>query len=174
MENSAVNYRAKIELGGRTALVTGAGQGIGAACAAALSMTGAKVWCTDIDLAKAAAIASGLQGATAETLDVTDTAALTQLATRLPPMDILICNAGIVANTPSVEMDDTEWERVIAVNLTGVFKSCRAFGKGMISRGKGSIVIIGSMSGLIINRPQAQIHYNASKAAVHHLLNRWR
>lgn len=169
MELTSVDYRAKLDLGGRNALVTGSGQGIGAACAAALAMTGARVWCTDVNPDAAAAIASNLQGASAEVLDVTDTAALTQLAVRLPVMDILVCNAGIVANTPSVEMDDNEWERVIAVNLTGVFKSCRAFGKGMIDRSRGSIVIIGSMSGLIVNRPQAQSHYNASKAAVHHL-----
>ena len=169
MTNATVDYRAKLDLSGQNALVTGAGQGIGAACAAALAATGAKVWCTDLNLASAEATAGALPGALAEVLDVTDTAALSRLASRLPAMDILVCNAGVVANTPSADMDDSEWDRVIAVNLTGVFKSCRAFGKGMIARKRGAIVVIGSMSGFIVNRPQAQSHYNASKAAVHHL-----
>ena len=58
----------------------------------------------------------------------------------------------------------------IDVNLNGVFWCCRAFGRGMLARGRGSIVAIGSMSGIIVNRPQEQASYNASKAAVHHLV----
>ena len=66
-------------------------------------------------------------------------------------------------------MPDELWLRVIDVNLHGAFWCCRAFGRAMLGRGRGAIVTMGSMSGLISNRPQRQAHYNASKAAVHHL-----
>ncbi|MGH6859449.1 MAG: SDR family NAD(P)-dependent oxidoreductase [Phyllobacterium sp.] len=167
------DYRDKLNLSGRRALVTGAGQGIGAACAHALAQTGARVICTDIDLQRAERTAEALatygNGAEAFMLDVTDTAALEALAMRLEPLDILVCNAGIVTNTPAEDMTDKEWQAVIDVNLTGVFRTCRAFGKPMLRAGRGSIVTIGSMSGTIVNVPQPQCHYNASKAGVHHL-----
>ena len=168
-----MSYRSKHDLSGRLALVTGAGQGIGAACAAALAETGAEVICTDILLQRAetqtAALRAAGFSARSEVLDVTDTAALDQLAARLPPLEILVCNAGIVSNTPAEAMEDVEWQRVIDVNLTGVFKTCRSFGRRMLEAGRGSIINIGSMSGDIVNTPQPQCHYNASKAAVHHL-----
>ena len=168
-----MTYLQHYDLSARTALVTGAGQGIGAECAAALAEAGAHVHCTDRDGPRAAATAEKLAAAgfrvSAHTLDVTDTAGLDALASQLPPLDILVCNAGIVTNTPAEEMSDKEWDRVIAVNLTGVFKTCRAFGRRMLSAGRGSIVTIGSMSGDIVNTPQPQCHYNASKAGVHHL-----
>jgi len=166
-------YLKQFDLSGRTALVTGAGQGIGAACAAALAQAGAHVFCTDRDGDRAREtaqrlLAAGLS-ASARTLDVTDTAGLDALAAQLPPLDSLVCNAGVVTNTPAEDMCDDEWERVIAVNLSGVFKTCRAFGRRMLSVGRGSIVNIGSMSADIVNTPQPQCHYNASKAGVHHL-----
>ncbi|WP_297973753.1 SDR family oxidoreductase [uncultured Amaricoccus sp.] len=168
-----MDYRANLDLNGRLALVTGAGQGIGAAVAEALAATGAEVVCTDRrrDSAEATAAALTALGyrAWAEVLDVTDTAAIDALAAALPPLDILVCNAGIVSNTPAEEMTDAEWDRVIGVNLTGVFRCCRGFGRRMLEAGRGVIVNIGSMSGDIVNVPQPQCHYNASKAAVHHL-----
>ena len=66
-------------------------------------------------------------------------------------------------------MSDAVWNKVIDVNLNGVFWCCRAFGAGMLDRGSGAIVNVGSMSGFIVNRPQEQANYNASKAGVHHL-----
>jgi len=168
-----MSYLAHYQLSGKTALVTGAGQGIGAACAQALAEAGAHVYCTDREATRAADITEQLQAAgysaSAHTLDVTDTAALSALAAQLPPLDILVCNAGIVTNTPAQDMDDDEWQRVIDVNLTGVFKTCREFGRAMIKAGRGSIINIGSMSGHIVNRPQPQCHYNTAKAGVHHL-----
>jgi NAD(P)-dependent dehydrogenase (short-subunit alcohol dehydrogenase family) len=168
-----MDYRAKLDLTGRLALVTGAGQGIGAAVAEALASTGAEVVCTDRVRGAAEATASALaaagHAARAETLDVTDTAAIDALAAALPPLDILVCNAGIVSNVPAEQMTDAEWDRVIGVNLTGVFRCCRGFGRRMLEARRGSIVNIGSMSGDIVNLPQPQCHYNASKAGVHHL-----
>lgn len=165
-----MTYRSKMDLNGRLALVTGSGQGIGAACAQALGETGAQVICTDIDLARAETTAASIGGtASARKLDVTDSAGLNALALELPPLDILVCNAGIVSNIPADEMTDEQWDRVIEVNLSGVFRTCRAFGRRMLENGKGSIINIGSMSGNIVNVPQPQCHYNASKAGVHHL-----
>jgi len=168
-----MTYLSHYQLTGKTALVTGSGQGIGAACAQALAEAGAHVHCTDLDPDRAAASAARLQAAgmsaSAHALDVTDTAALDALAAQLPALDILVCNAGIVSNTPAQEMGDEEWQRVIDINLTGVFKTCRAFGRAMIAARRGSIINIGSISGHIVNRPQPQCHYNASKAGVHHL-----
>lgn len=165
-----MSYRKKMNLSGRLALVTGAGQGIGAACAQALAETGATVICTDIDLSRAESTTHSLGGAaSARQLDVTNSSQLNELASQLPPLDILVCNAGIVSNVAAEDMTDEEWDRVINVNLSGVFKTCRAFGRRMLENGKGSIVNIGSMSAHIVNIPQPQCHYNASKAGVHHL-----
>jgi NAD(P)-dependent dehydrogenase (short-subunit alcohol dehydrogenase family) len=66
-------------------------------------------------------------------------------------------------------MADEVWRKVVDVDLNGVYWSCREFGRPMLERGRGSIVTIGSMSGLISNKPQRQVHYNAAKAGVHHL-----
>ncbi|MCD2185344.1 SDR family NAD(P)-dependent oxidoreductase [Rhizobium sp. GN54] len=165
-----MTYRSKMDLNGRLALVTGAGQGIGAACAQALAETGADVICTDIDLGRAENTARAIGGnAKARQLDVTDSAQLNALAGELPSLDILVCNAGIVSNVPAEDMTDEQWDRVIEVNLSGVFRTCRAFGRRMLEAGRGSIINIGSMSADIVNVPQPQCHYNASKAGVHHL-----
>ena len=85
-------------------------------------------------------------------------------------MDILVCNAGIArSGSAAEEVTDEHWRNVIDVNLNGVFWCCRSFGKHMLAAGRGSIVNVGSMSGFIVNKPQPQSYYNASKAAVHQL-----
>jgi NAD(P)-dependent dehydrogenase (short-subunit alcohol dehydrogenase family) len=66
-------------------------------------------------------------------------------------------------------MPDADWLDVMDINVNGTFWCCRAFGRHMLAAGRGSIVNVGSISGLIVNRPQGQSSYNASKAAVHHL-----
>lgn len=167
------DYLKKFDLGGRTALVTGAGQGIGAACAEALAQTGATVYVSDVDLGRAEETARSLEhhghGAHALELDVTDSAGLSEASRTLPTLDVLVCNAGVVSNAPLTDLDDDEWQRVMDVNLTGVFRTCRAFGGRMVDAGRGSIVNIGSISGSIVTVPQQQAHYDVSKAAVHHL-----
>ena len=168
-----MDYLAKLDLGGRRALVTGSGQGIGAACAEALAATGAHVICTDLDRAPAEDIAAALSAkglsAEAEALDVTDTAEITALSVKLGALDILVCNAGVVTSAAAQDMTDEAWDFVTQVNMTGVFRCCRTFGGAMLEAGRGAIVNIGSMSGQIVNTPQPQCHYNASKAAVHQL-----
>jgi NAD(P)-dependent dehydrogenase (short-subunit alcohol dehydrogenase family) len=104
-----------------------------------------------------------------ERLDVTDSDAVNELAERLDVIDILVNSAGIGRQTAGEDVTDAEWNEVLAVNLTGVFWCARAFGCGMVARGSGAIVNIGSMGGDIVVRPQKNVHYNASKAAVHHL-----
>lgn len=169
-------YLEKFRLNGQRALVTGAARGIGAAIAEALCEAGAHVILTDLgDAANPTAKALRDKGHSAEAvpLDVTDREAVNALATKIAAedgLDILVNNAGIaISNHPAETMADEVWDKVIDVNLNGVFWCCRAFGRDMLARGKGSIVNIGSMSALIVNRPQEQANYNASKAAVHHL-----
>ncbi len=169
-------YLQKFSLTGRRALVTGAARGIGAAIAEALAEAGAHVILTDLgDAAEATAGALRDKGfdAEARTLDVTDRVAVDTMAGQVAEaggLDILVNNAGIaISNHPAETMSDDVWNKVIDVNLNGVFWCCRAFGRHMLHRGLGSIVNLGSMSALIVNRPQEQANYNASKAAVHHL-----
>lgn len=170
-------YLKKFDLTGRRAVVTGGAQGIGAACVAALSEAGAEVTIADLDLASAEATAASFRAegrkVWAARLDVTDSAAVEALAEALEAAggtDILVNNAGIVqSNTPAETCSDDHWRRHMAINLDGVFFCARAFGRRMLARRSGSIVNMGSMSGLIVNKPQEQSFYNASKAGVHHL-----
>lgn len=169
-------YLEKFSITGRRALVTGAARGIGAAIAEALAEAGAHVILTDLDdAAEAAAQNLRDKGYSAEAtlLDVTNSTAVDALADKIAAtggLDILVNNAGIaISNHPAEDMPDDVWQQVMDVNLNGVFWCCRAFGRDMLKRGGGSIVNIGSMSALIVNKPQEQANYNASKAAVHHL-----
>ncbi|WP_407572233.1 SDR family NAD(P)-dependent oxidoreductase [Deinococcus altitudinis] len=156
------------KLDGKTALVTGAAQGIGFEIAKGLSEAGAKVIIADMNPETGEAAASSI-GGRFEMLNVTDSDAVRALASRLSPLDVLVNNAGIVRNVPSEDISDADWEVVMSVNVNGVFWCCREFGKKMLGAGKGSIVSTASMSGLISNHPQPQSGYNASKAAVIHL-----
>lgn len=171
-------YLEKLRLDGRTAFITGGAQGIGLACAEALGEAGARVTIGDRDsaaLEQAARALAGL-GITVSTclLDVTDTArvvaAASDMIAREGRVDILVNNAGIArSDTAAEDVADEHWRNVIDVNLNGTFWCARAFGGHMLDAGSGTIVNVGSMSGFIVNRPQPQSYYNASKAAVHQL-----
>jgi len=106
-------------------------------------------------------------------LDVTDPTAITKAADAIVAeqgkVDILVNTAGIARLNSAVETPDDEWRAVMDVNVNGVFWCCRAFGRHMIAQRSGSIVNLGSMSGLIVNRPQTAASYIASKGAVHML-----
>jgi NAD(P)-dependent dehydrogenase (short-subunit alcohol dehydrogenase family) len=171
-------YLEKFRLDGRIAVVTGAARGIGFATAEALAEAGATVVIADMDAKAAADAAEKLRHnhckADSIVLDVTDPRAVeraqAEITKRHGHVDILVNNAGIaISFKPAETMDDATWNKVIDVNLNGVFWCCRAFGKAMLERGKGSIINVGSMSAEIVNYPQEQVNYNASKAGVHHL-----
>ena len=154
-------YLDKLRLDGRVAFVTGGAQGIGRAAAEALTEGGARV------------ITGDLSGADI-VLDVRDSARVTAVADAIAReegrIDILVNNAGIArSETAAEDVADEHWLNVLDVNLNGSFWCARAFGRHMLAQGSGCIVNVGSMSGLIVNRPQPQSYYNASKAAVHQL-----
>ncbi|MEQ8357146.1 MAG: SDR family oxidoreductase [Kiloniellaceae bacterium] len=171
-------YLERLKLEGRVAVVTGGGQGIGAACAQALGEAGAKVVIAEVNAARAADCAETLvrQGIVAEAveLDVTKSAQVDAVAAKVLKdhgrVDILVNNAGVAKSDVRAEdTSDEHWRFHMNVNVDGLFWCCRAFGRQMLEQGSGSIVNIGSMSGFIVNKPQPQSFYNASKAAVHHL-----
>jgi NAD(P)-dependent dehydrogenase (short-subunit alcohol dehydrogenase family) len=171
-------YLEKYDLKGRTAVVTGGGQGIGYACAQALGEAGARIVIAELIEDRGQTAADGLAAlgieARAVALDVTDSAQVDAVAAEVEGdhggVDILINNAGVARSDVRAEdTTDEHWRFHIEVNLNGLFWCCRAFGRQMLARGRGSIVNVGSMSGFIVNRPQPQAFYNASKAAVHHL-----
>ncbi len=171
-------YLEKLKLDGRVAVVTGAGQGIGAACARALGEAGATVIVADMSAERAEKTAAELKGlgqkAHAVTLDVTRSTDVDGVANRVVKdhgrINILVNNAGVAKSDVRAEdTSDDHWRFHMNVNLDGLFWCCRAFGRKMLEQGSGSIVNIGSMSGFIVNKPQPQAFYNASKAAVHHL-----
>ncbi len=171
-------YLEKLKLDGRIAVVTGGGQGIGAACARALGEAGATIVVAELMSERVDACVAELSklGITADgvTLDVVDSAkvdeAAADIVARHGRVDILVNNAGVAKSDVRAEdTSDEHWRVHRQVNLDGLFWCCRAFGREMLSAGKGSIVNVGSMSGFIVNKPQPQSFYNASKAAVHHL-----
>jgi NAD(P)-dependent dehydrogenase (short-subunit alcohol dehydrogenase family) len=171
-------YLDMLKLTSRVALVTGGGRGIGLACAEALSEAGARVIIADRDAATAEEGRAALRAKNFDVevvvMDVTDSRCVTQaadaLVSRHGRIDILVNNAGIArSETPAEAVTDEHWLNVIDVNLNGTFWCCRAFGRHMLKAKSGAVVNIGSMSGFIVNKPQEQCYYNASKAAVHHL-----
>lgn len=171
-------YLEKFKLTGRVAVVTGGASGIGYSTAEALAEAGARVIITDRDAAAIGkareALANKGFSVDGVLMDVTDSARVTavadEIAAREGRIDILVNNAGIArSETRAEDVADEHWLNVLDVNLNGTFWCARAFGRHMLERGSGAIVNVGSMSGFIVNRPQPQSYYNASKAAVHQL-----
>ncbi len=159
----------EFDLTGRLAVVTGGAAGIGRAISAVLAEAGARVVVADRNKDAAQALASEL-GGIAMALDVIDPegceGAASDLAAKHGPAAILVNNAGIVMNAPSLDVDLADWHRVIDVNLHGVFHTCRAFGRQMVAQGRGSVVNISSICGEVTVHPQPQAAYNAAKAGV--------
>jgi len=172
-----VSVRDAFDLTGRVCVVTGANRGIGRALAVALAEAGADLALVVRDPAAAGPTVSDVTSlgrqARVFAADVTDAEAVTAAAADVVAhhgrVDVLVNNAGTCIHRPALEVTAAEWREVFAVNVDGLWNCSQAFGRHMVAAGRGSIVNIGSMSGLVVNRPQWQPAYNASKAAVHQL-----
>jgi sorbose reductase len=166
------------DLAGRTAVVTGGARGIGYSLASALARQNVHVALLDLlpevsDSADRLAREHGVRTASA-VVDVTDAAsvdaAFAKVHDALGVADILITAAGITIWGDSAEVEPATWRKVIDVNLTGTFYSTQAFARPLLAEGRdGSAILISSMSGRVVNVPQHQASYNASKAAVDQL-----
>ena len=170
--------RDPFRLDGRTALVTGANRGLGRAFAQALAEAGADVVLVGRDDARNRVAADEIAASTGRrttvcTGDVTDRDDVLRIAGEAVEahgrVDVLVNNAGTCFHGPALEVPDEEFDEVFEVNVTGLWRMTRAVAPHMIEAGRGAVVNIGSMSGLVVNRPQWQPAYNASKAAVHQL-----
>jgi len=165
------------DLTGKVAVVTGGNAGLGYAFSSALASAGATVAIAARTAERSAAAAQALVEdggrAIAVDVDVADRVQVRdmvdQVAERLGPIDILVNNAGVCFHRPALEVPNEEWRAVFDVNVHGVWHCVQEVGRQMVERRSGVIINIGSMSGNIVNRPQMQPAYNASKAAVHHL-----
>jgi NAD(P)-dependent dehydrogenase (short-subunit alcohol dehydrogenase family) len=156
----------------RVAVVTGGNRGLGEAFARALGEAGARVAIAARDDARTARVAGEL-GALPVAADVTDPdsvkAMVERVTAELGPIDVLVNNAGVCFHRPALEVPADEWRQVWDVNVEGLWHCCRIVGAAMVERGTGVIINVGSISAMIVNRPQMQPAYNASKAAVHQL-----
>ena len=165
------------KLTGRTALVTGATRGLGRAFARAIAEAGGDVVIHGRDAEAAEEVRAEIEslGRTAHVVlgELTSResvdAVVSEALERAGNIDVLVNNAGACVHRPALEVTDDEWAQVIDTNLTALWRVSQAVGAHMVERRTGSIVNVGSISGLIVNRPQWQPAYNASKAAVHQL-----
>jgi 3-oxoacyl-[acyl-carrier protein] reductase len=159
-----------LSLEGQTAIVTGAGRGIGRAIARRLSDAGARVAVVDIDPESAVGAAQELrEGSFGVQADVSDTrdveTAFGEVLGRWDALDILVNNAGVIGlDLPVKDIPDTEWDRVINTNLRSVFLCSRAAVRHMVGRGKGAIVSVASIAGKEGNPNMAP--YSVSKAGI--------
>lgn len=150
-------------LNGKTALITAAGQGIGRASALAMAREGARVIATDINETTLADLAG--QGIETRVLNVRDPAAITALAADLGWVDVLFNCAGFVANGSILDCDEEQWAFSFDLNVTAMYRMCRAFLPGMVDAGAGSIINMASVASTIIAAPN-RFAYGATKAAV--------
>ena len=172
--NSASDAFAAFRLEGKIAVVTGGARGIGRATAAALAGAGAIVALLDRDIAPAEATARTLGAAgatiTAHAADVTDEAALERAFQTIGQhhggVDVLVNSAGIGLRHAAVDHPLVDWDKVVAVNLTGVFLCSRIAARSMISRGGGAVVNLASIMGLSGGGIYPNVSYQATKGAV--------
>jgi NAD(P)-dependent dehydrogenase (short-subunit alcohol dehydrogenase family) len=164
-------------LKGQTAVVTGGGQGLGEVFCTAFAEAGADIVIAEINEDTGLQVAEKIQALGRRALfvrtDITSTDSVKSMldaaVAKLGKIDILMNNAGIVQWGEAEEASEADWRKVIDVNLNGLFFCAQTVGRHMIGRKQGKIINIASMSGHIVNRPQCQASYNASKAAVVHL-----
>jgi NAD(P)-dependent dehydrogenase (short-subunit alcohol dehydrogenase family) len=178
MQDITLDARKLFNLSGNVALVTGAGSGIGQRIAIGLAQCGADVALLDRrgddGLGKTADfIAAAGRRSISVAADVTSAQALGDAVARteaeLGALTLAVNAAGIANANPAEEMEEGQFQTLMDINLKGVFLSCQAEARAMLKNGRGSIVNVASMSGVIVNRGLSQCHYNASKAAVIHM-----
>ena len=159
------NSNHMFDLTGQTAVVTGAATGIGEAIARRLASAGASVVVADTNIEGATTVAQSLASGRAIQLDVSDRNSVKSAFSQIARVDILVNNAGIGGKAaPLWEQTDEDWQRIIAVNLTGVFHCCRAVIEQMRANKYGRIVNIASIAGKEGNPNMTG--YSATKAAV--------
>jgi NAD(P)-dependent dehydrogenase (short-subunit alcohol dehydrogenase family) len=165
----------KMRLDGKKGFVTGAARGIGKCTATAFAEAGADVAIVDVDYEEAQRTAQELAESTGRNVIAIRTdctvpeqvdAMVQEVVEKLGGLDFCHNNAGICINAPAEEMTYEQWNRVININLNGIFLTDIAAGKYMLAHGGGSIINTASMSAHIVNVPQPQCAYNASKAGV--------
>ncbi|WP_231445334.1 SDR family NAD(P)-dependent oxidoreductase [Brevibacterium zhoupengii] len=163
---------------GEVFLITGGAGGIGKATATALARAGGRVVIADNDPEGGHRAVKDVEQATGgslrfELLDVTDPEAVASCAQQLEdddwPVHGLMANAGIAPSSAAVDYPDSLWLKTVDINLNGVFWCCREFGKRMIERGTGSIVVTSSIAGFKVVSPETHVAYGTTKAAVAHM-----
>lgn len=151
-------------LDGKTALVVGAGRGIGQAAAVGLADFGSRVLCADIEGAEATASQISSRGGTAESmvLDLLDSASIEEAAERVGAVDVLVSSPSINVRKRLLEVTDEEFDRVIDLNLKGTLRLMRVFGDLMRQQGAGSIIVFSSIRATVVEPGQGV--YAATKA----------
>jgi 2-keto-3-deoxy-L-fuconate dehydrogenase len=150
-------------LAGKTAFVTAAGQGIGRAAAHAMAAEGAQVTATDINPDLLADLAGA--GIRTMALDVRDAGQIAAAVAGAGPVDVLFNCAGFVAHGTILDCDEAQWAASVDLNLTAMYRMCRAFLPGMLNRGGGSIINMASAVSSLIAAPNRFV-YGATKAGV--------
>jgi gluconate 5-dehydrogenase len=161
--------RSLFDLSGRVALVSGAASGLGRAIALGLDAFGARVILADRDAAGAAAVAAVLANSPVVVeVDVADPAQVAAMVDtaldRCGRLDVGVLMPGTNVRKPALELSDEEWQRVVDLNLTAMFRCARAVGGVMVAQGRGSMILMASARGLTGGRRQSA--YSASKAGV--------
>jgi 2-keto-3-deoxy-L-fuconate dehydrogenase len=152
-------------LKGKLALITAAGQGIGRASALRFAEEGATVWATDINQAALSALAGQHPQITTRILDVRDTAAVDALAAELGALDVLFNCAGYVHQGDIFACSQKDWDFSFDLNVTSMYRTCRAFLPAMLAAGRGSIINMSSVASSIKGAPNRFV-YGTTKAAV--------
>jgi NAD(P)-dependent dehydrogenase (short-subunit alcohol dehydrogenase family) len=161
-------------LDGASALVTGAGHGIGRATALLLAASGASVRVSDIDRMAAETVAEEIRAgggvASAHCIDVADETSVEATIGAIAAqggLDVLVNNAGIALRKPTIDLSRADWDKVVSVNMTGVFLCSRVAARDMLQRGRGgAIVNTASIMGLSGGGLYPNISYHATKGAV--------
>ncbi len=157
------DYRELFRLDGRRAIVLGAGSGIGRESAYALAAHGATVVCADVNLPAARETASAID-AEAREVDVLDTEGVQELAAGLGVIDVVVLTAAMNVRKRLLDYSRAEFDKVVALNLGATFDIVRAFGAGMVERGRGSIIGFSSIRGSVVEPGQSV--YAATKAGL--------